>query len=168
MCGFGKQSLNQLEASKFLHPVGCADKAAIWIESHLLLVGSAVLGMALPQVWIHPPSYRYASACLCLCVSISCTSIYMSSFVCLCLYACTKIYVSVEIWTCFPQVFSDFWLPLSILSVRLRFYLPICLYLPIYLCQTVCNSPYYIYLPNLLTPLGWHRWVGLQGLSEWL
>ncbi|XP_032881786.1 tetraspanin-33-like isoform X2 [Amblyraja radiata] len=50
MCGFGKQSLNQLEASKFLHSVGCADKAAIWIESHLLLVGSAVLGMALPQI----------------------------------------------------------------------------------------------------------------------
>ncbi|XP_067844722.1 tetraspanin-33b [Heptranchias perlo] len=50
MCGFGKQSLDQLEASKFLHPVGCADKAAIWIESHLLLVGGVVLGMALPQI----------------------------------------------------------------------------------------------------------------------
>ncbi|XP_041034888.1 tetraspanin-33b [Carcharodon carcharias] len=50
MCGFGKQSLDQLEASKFLHPAGCADKAAIWIESHLLLVGGIVLGLALPQI----------------------------------------------------------------------------------------------------------------------
>ncbi|XP_007896585.1 tetraspanin-33b isoform X1 [Callorhinchus milii] len=50
MCGFEKQRLNQMEASKFLHPVGCADKAVIWIEGHLFLVGGIVLGLALPQI----------------------------------------------------------------------------------------------------------------------
>ncbi|XP_039664598.1 tetraspanin-33b isoform X2 [Perca fluviatilis] len=50
MCGFGIQTQNFLEANKSIYPVGCADKAVIWIESHLLLVGALALGLALPQI----------------------------------------------------------------------------------------------------------------------
>ncbi|XP_028264352.1 tetraspanin-33b isoform X3 [Parambassis ranga] len=50
MCGFGVQTQNYLEANKSIYPVGCADKAVIWIESHLLLVGALALGLALPQI----------------------------------------------------------------------------------------------------------------------
>lgn len=50
MCGFGVQTQNHLETNKSIYPVGCADKAVMWIESHLLLVGALALGMALPQV----------------------------------------------------------------------------------------------------------------------
>ncbi|XP_074487921.1 tetraspanin-33b isoform X3 [Sebastes fasciatus] len=50
MCGFGIQTQNFLEATKSIYPVGCADKAVIWIESHLLLVGALALGLALPQI----------------------------------------------------------------------------------------------------------------------
>lgn len=50
MCGFGVQTQNQLEANRSIYPVGCADKAVMWIESHLLLVGALALGLALPQV----------------------------------------------------------------------------------------------------------------------
>uniref|UniRef100_A0A3Q3X3B5 Uncharacterized protein n=1 Tax=Mola mola TaxID=94237 RepID=A0A3Q3X3B5_MOLML len=50
MCGFGVQTQNYLEAVKSIYPVGCADKAVMWIESHLLLVGALTLGLALPQV----------------------------------------------------------------------------------------------------------------------
>uniref|UniRef100_A0A3Q4BUJ6 Uncharacterized protein n=1 Tax=Mola mola TaxID=94237 RepID=A0A3Q4BUJ6_MOLML len=50
MCGFGVQTQNYLEAVKSIYPVGCADKAVMWIESHLLLVGALTLGLALPQI----------------------------------------------------------------------------------------------------------------------
>lgn len=50
MCGFGVQTQNFMEANKSIYPVGCADKAVMWIESHLLLVGALTLGLALPQV----------------------------------------------------------------------------------------------------------------------
>uniref|UniRef100_A0A4W6E337 Tetraspanin n=1 Tax=Lates calcarifer TaxID=8187 RepID=A0A4W6E337_LATCA len=50
MCGFGVQTQNFLEANKSIYPVGCADRAVRWIESHLLLVGALALGLALPQV----------------------------------------------------------------------------------------------------------------------
>eukprot|EP00064_Thunnus_orientalis_P000235 superscaffoldBa00000011_g235 len=50
MCGFGVQTQNFLEANKSIYPVGCADKAVMWIESHLLLVGALALGLALPQI----------------------------------------------------------------------------------------------------------------------
>lgn len=50
MCGFGVQTQNFLEANESIYPVGCADKAVMWIESHLLLVGALTLGLALPQV----------------------------------------------------------------------------------------------------------------------
>lgn len=53
MCGFGVQTQNYLEATKSIYPVGCADKAVMWIESHLLLVGALALGLALPQVHTH-------------------------------------------------------------------------------------------------------------------
>ncbi|XP_032379925.1 tetraspanin-33b isoform X2 [Etheostoma spectabile] len=50
MCGFGIQTQNFLEANKSIYPVGCADQAVMWIESHLLLVGALALGLALPQI----------------------------------------------------------------------------------------------------------------------
>ncbi|KAF0041409.1 hypothetical protein F2P81_007307 [Scophthalmus maximus] len=50
MCGFGAQTQNYLEANKSIYPVGCADRAVMWIESHLLLVGALALGLALPQI----------------------------------------------------------------------------------------------------------------------
>lgn len=50
MCGFGVQTQNYLEATKSIYPVGCADRAVLWIESHLLLVGALALGLSLPQV----------------------------------------------------------------------------------------------------------------------
>lgn len=50
MCGFGVQTQKFLDANKSIYPVGCADKAVMWIESHLLLVGALALGLALPQV----------------------------------------------------------------------------------------------------------------------
>ena len=50
MCGFGVQAQSSLEADKSIYPVGCADRAVVWIESHLLLVGALTLGLALPQV----------------------------------------------------------------------------------------------------------------------
>ncbi|KAI4798153.1 hypothetical protein KUCAC02_022253 [Chaenocephalus aceratus] len=50
MCGFGVQTQKYLEANKLIFPVGCADKAVLWIESHPLLVGALALGLALPQI----------------------------------------------------------------------------------------------------------------------
>ncbi|KAM9854967.1 tetraspanin-33b [Aulostomus maculatus] len=50
MCGFGVQSLNHLEANNSIYPLGCAGRAVVWIESHLLLVGALALGLALPQI----------------------------------------------------------------------------------------------------------------------
>ncbi|XP_072241269.1 tetraspanin-33b isoform X1 [Leuresthes tenuis] len=50
MCGFGVQTQNNLDAKKSIYPVGCADRAVMWIESHLLLVGALTLGLALPQI----------------------------------------------------------------------------------------------------------------------
>lgn len=50
MCGFGVQTMSHLEANKSIYAAGCMDKAAMWIESHLLLVGALALGTALPQV----------------------------------------------------------------------------------------------------------------------
>nr|XP_033940868.1 tetraspanin-33b isoform X1 [Pseudochaenichthys georgianus] len=50
MCGFWVQTQKYLEANKLIFPVGCADKAVLWIESHLLLVGALALGLALPQI----------------------------------------------------------------------------------------------------------------------
>lgn len=50
MCGFGVQTKSHREANKSIYPVGCVDKAVVWIESHLLLVGALALGLALPQV----------------------------------------------------------------------------------------------------------------------
>lgn len=61
MCGFGVQTQNRLETSKSIYPVGCADKAVMWIESHLLLVGALALGLALPQV--HPCSRSQRMLC---------------------------------------------------------------------------------------------------------
>ncbi|MEQ2167400.1 hypothetical protein GOODEAATRI_003878 [Goodea atripinnis] len=53
MCGFGVQTQKYLDANKSIYPVGCADRAVMWIESHLLLVGALTLGLALPQVTPH-------------------------------------------------------------------------------------------------------------------
>ncbi|KAK2894540.1 hypothetical protein Q8A67_011769 [Cirrhinus molitorella] len=50
MCGFGVQTQNHMDATKSIYPEGCADRAVIWIESHLLLVGALTLGLALPQI----------------------------------------------------------------------------------------------------------------------
>ncbi|XP_051917757.1 tetraspanin-33b isoform X1 [Hippocampus zosterae] len=50
MCGFGVQTLDRLEVNKSIYPVGCADRAGLWIESHLFLVGALALGLALPQI----------------------------------------------------------------------------------------------------------------------
>ncbi|KAL4625091.1 tetraspanin-33-like [Arapaima gigas] len=50
MCGFGVQTQKYLEAAKTIYTAGCADKAVMWIESHLLLVGALALGFALPQI----------------------------------------------------------------------------------------------------------------------
>ncbi|XP_040018973.1 tetraspanin-33b isoform X4 [Gasterosteus aculeatus] len=50
MCGFGVQTMSHLEANKSIYAAGCMDKAAMWIESHLLLVGALALGTALPQI----------------------------------------------------------------------------------------------------------------------
>uniref|UniRef100_A0A8C8DN18 Tetraspanin-33 n=1 Tax=Oryzias sinensis TaxID=183150 RepID=A0A8C8DN18_9TELE len=52
MCGFGVQTQKYLDANKSIYPVGCADRAVMWIETHLLLVGALTLGLALPQVCI--------------------------------------------------------------------------------------------------------------------
>lgn len=60
MCGFGIQTQNYLEANKLIYPVGCADRAVMWIESHLLLVGALALGLALPQV-TPPPTHTMPS-----------------------------------------------------------------------------------------------------------
>lgn len=53
MCGFGVQTQKYLEANKLIYPVGCADRAVVWIEDHLVLVGALALGLALPQVPKH-------------------------------------------------------------------------------------------------------------------
>nr|XP_040024571.1 tetraspanin-33-like isoform X3 [Gasterosteus aculeatus aculeatus] len=50
MCGFGVQTMSHLEANKSIYAAGCVDKAATWIESHLLLVGALALGIALAQI----------------------------------------------------------------------------------------------------------------------
>ncbi|XP_047452218.1 tetraspanin-33b isoform X3 [Mugil cephalus] len=50
MCGFGVQAQKYQEANKSIYPVGCADRAVLWIETHLLLVGALALGLALPQI----------------------------------------------------------------------------------------------------------------------
>uniref|UniRef100_A0A8C5DUE2 Tetraspanin-33 n=1 Tax=Gouania willdenowi TaxID=441366 RepID=A0A8C5DUE2_GOUWI len=50
MCGFGIQTQKYLDANKSIYPAGCADRAVMWIESHLLVVGALALGVALPQV----------------------------------------------------------------------------------------------------------------------
>ncbi|XP_028813419.1 tetraspanin-33b [Denticeps clupeoides] len=50
MCGFGAQTQGRLEAAKAIYAAGCADRAAGWMESHLLLVGALALGCALPQI----------------------------------------------------------------------------------------------------------------------
>ncbi|XP_020559940.1 tetraspanin-33 isoform X2 [Oryzias latipes] len=50
MCGFGVQTQKYLDANKSIYPVGCADRAVMWIETHLLLVGALTLGLALPQI----------------------------------------------------------------------------------------------------------------------
>ncbi|XP_057692836.1 tetraspanin-33b isoform X2 [Corythoichthys intestinalis] len=50
LCGAGVQNLDHLEVDKSIYPVGCADRAVSWIESHLLLVGALALGLALPQI----------------------------------------------------------------------------------------------------------------------
>ncbi|KAM8861657.1 tetraspanin-33b [Synchiropus picturatus] len=50
MCGFSAQTLNFLQASKSIYAIGCADRAVLWMESHLLLVGAAALALALPQI----------------------------------------------------------------------------------------------------------------------
>lgn len=59
MCGFGVQAQKYLEANKLIYPVGCADRAVVWIESHLLLVGALALGLALPQVPKYVSSYYW-------------------------------------------------------------------------------------------------------------
>lgn len=53
MCGFGVQTQKVLEANQFVYVVGCSDRAVMWMESHLLLVGALALGLALPQVLKH-------------------------------------------------------------------------------------------------------------------
>lgn len=53
---------NYLEANKSIYPVGCADRAVMWIEAHLLLVGALALGLALPQV---NPTHALTSRRLC-------------------------------------------------------------------------------------------------------
>ncbi|KAK7890893.1 hypothetical protein WMY93_022856 [Mugilogobius chulae] len=50
MCGFGVQTQKFKEADKSIYAVGCADRAVLWIETHLLLVGALALGLALPQI----------------------------------------------------------------------------------------------------------------------
>uniref|UniRef100_A0A3B3U6U8 Tetraspanin n=1 Tax=Poecilia latipinna TaxID=48699 RepID=A0A3B3U6U8_9TELE len=50
MCGFGIQTQQSQEVDGSIFSVGCADRAVLWIESHLLLVGALTLGLALPQV----------------------------------------------------------------------------------------------------------------------
>ncbi|XP_012718398.1 tetraspanin-33b [Fundulus heteroclitus] len=50
MCGFGVQTQTFLDANKSIYPVGCADRAVMWMETHLLLVGALSLGLALPQI----------------------------------------------------------------------------------------------------------------------
>ncbi|XP_060779681.1 tetraspanin-33b [Neoarius graeffei] len=50
MCGFGVQTQKYLEAAQSIYTEGCADGAVTWIESHLLLVGTLALGLALPQI----------------------------------------------------------------------------------------------------------------------
>ncbi|KAG7275946.1 hypothetical protein CRUP_037237 [Coryphaenoides rupestris] len=51
MCGFGVQArTGDPAAAQQIYPVGCADRAVLWIESHLLLVGALALGLALPQI----------------------------------------------------------------------------------------------------------------------
>ncbi|XP_067246186.1 tetraspanin-33b [Chanodichthys erythropterus] len=50
MCGFGVQTQNYQDATKSIYPAGCADRAVMWIESHLLLVGALTLALALPQI----------------------------------------------------------------------------------------------------------------------
>ncbi|KAK2847962.1 hypothetical protein Q7C36_009644 [Tachysurus vachellii] len=47
MCGFGVQT-QTLAAS--IYTEGCSDSAVMWTESHLLLVGTLALGLALPQI----------------------------------------------------------------------------------------------------------------------
>uniref|UniRef100_A0A3Q3XME3 Uncharacterized protein n=1 Tax=Mola mola TaxID=94237 RepID=A0A3Q3XME3_MOLML len=56
MCGFGVQTQNYLEAVKSIYPVGCADKAVMWIESHLLLVGALTLGLAFCEILLRNTS----------------------------------------------------------------------------------------------------------------
>ncbi|XP_014860903.1 PREDICTED: tetraspanin-33-like isoform X2 [Poecilia mexicana] len=50
MCGFGIQTQQSQEVDGSIYSVGCADRAVLWIESHLLLVGALTLGLALPQI----------------------------------------------------------------------------------------------------------------------
>ncbi|KAM8892800.1 tetraspanin-33b isoform 2-T2 [Spinachia spinachia] len=50
MCGFGVQTMSHVEANESIYPGGCVDKAAMWMESHLSLVGALALGTALPQI----------------------------------------------------------------------------------------------------------------------
>lgn len=50
MCGFGVQTQKHLEDAASIYTEGCSDSAVIWTESHLLLVGTLALGLALPQV----------------------------------------------------------------------------------------------------------------------
>lgn len=50
ICGFGIEAQKHLKAAESIYTDGCADRAATWVESHLLLVGTLVLGLALPQV----------------------------------------------------------------------------------------------------------------------
>ncbi|KAF5904743.1 tetraspanin-33-like [Clarias magur] len=47
---FGVQAQKHLKAAESIYTDGCADRAATWIESHLILVGTLVLGLALPQI----------------------------------------------------------------------------------------------------------------------
>lgn len=62
MCGFGVQArTGDPAATKQIYPVGCADRAVLWIESHLLLVGALALGLALPQVPASPAHTRRSS-----------------------------------------------------------------------------------------------------------
>ncbi|XP_051512793.1 tetraspanin-33-like [Myxocyprinus asiaticus] len=48
MCDFGVQTQNSLDATRSIYLVDCSDRAVVWIESHLLLVGA--LGLVLPQI----------------------------------------------------------------------------------------------------------------------
>ncbi|GAA6090722.1 tetraspanin-33b [Tachysurus ichikawai] len=50
MCGFGVQTQKHLEDAASIYTEGCSDSAVIWTESHLLLVGTLALGLALPQI----------------------------------------------------------------------------------------------------------------------